>query len=443
MRGRSSGRRDQWPGWRTPPGPLGCPFHDLALHGVVHLGAQPVWPRHRVWDRPIPNRSVDIGPPRVVGSVRRCPSARRRAPCRIPRQHEADGHRDGPDRTQGTPDPVVVCHRLRLGRGPPDEPVPGRLVSERVHAVLHDAVLPMEVTWVHWVPPPKPAARAGAVNVHACVSTPTRFSSGSLVGSSVLHRGTGPPGRSQRTSWWVARVASGARHGSHAPSRPSPDPRDHARRDRRRPRHRGPAGAAAASSTDPDKDGLPSAWEVTSVAHESQEEGHGQGRPPRRQGGSPDKDTLNNRQEYLAGTRPRRADSDRDGIRDDKEDTDKDGLKTKFEFTAGTKPKVKDSDKDGLRDDRENPDKDGLTNRSEQTPRRASARTPTPTATATRTAARSRTARIPSMPPAIRSRHRRAPCRPCRGPPDCSVFPPTTSGTSGSTTATSHRTPRR
>ena len=123
--------------------------------------------------------------------------------------------------------------------------------------------------------------------------------------------------------------------------------------------------AAVAASTDPDKDGLPTAWErdwsrTNPRKTDTDKDGIQDGKE------DPDKDTLNNRQEYLAGMRPRRADTDRDGIRDDKEDTDKDALKTKFEFTAGTKPKVKDSDKDGLRDDREDPDKDGLTNRSEQ-----------------------------------------------------------------------------
>ena len=145
--------------------------------------------------------------------------------------------------------------------------------------------------------------------------------------------------------------------------------------------------AAAAASTDPDKDGLPSAWE-TKWSHtnprkkDTDKDGILDGKE------DPDTDTLNNRQEYLSGLKPRRADSDRDGIRDDKEDTDKDGLKTKFEFTAGTKPMVKDSDKDGLRDDREDPDKDGLTNRRSRAAGRIRA-SATPTATATTTATRS------------------------------------------------------
>jgi hypothetical protein len=124
--------------------------------------------------------------------------------------------------------------------------------------------------------------------------------------------------------------------------------------------------SALASSSDPDKDGLPSTWErdyskTNPKKADTDKDGIKDGSE------DPDRDTLTNRMEYLAGMRPRRADTDRDGIRDDKEDTDKDGLKTRFEFYAGTRPKLKDTDKDGLRDDREDPDKDGLTNKTEQT----------------------------------------------------------------------------
>ncbi len=123
--------------------------------------------------------------------------------------------------------------------------------------------------------------------------------------------------------------------------------------------------AAAAASTDPDKDGLPSKWErdwskTSPTRKDTDRDGIKDGSE------DPDKDTLTNRMEYLAGMRPRRGDSDRDGIRDDKEDTDRDGLRTRFEFYSGTRPKLRDTDGDGLRDDRENPDKDGLTNRTEQ-----------------------------------------------------------------------------
>ncbi len=122
---------------------------------------------------------------------------------------------------------------------------------------------------------------------------------------------------------------------------------------------------ASAASTDPDKDGLPSAWEIRwSHTDPKRADTNGDGIKDGRE--DPDKDTLTNREEYVAGMRPRRADSDRDGIRDDREDTDGDGLQTKFEYLAGTRPRLRDSDKDGLRDDREDPDKDGLTNRTEQ-----------------------------------------------------------------------------
>ena len=80
----------------------------------------------------------------------------------------------------------------------------------------------------------------------------------------------------------------------------------------------------------------------------------------------PDHDGLTNRQEYLAGMNPRRADTDGDGFRDGREDTDHDGLKTAFEFLAGTSPRHADSDHDGLRDGREDPDRDGLSNTTEQ-----------------------------------------------------------------------------
>ncbi len=80
----------------------------------------------------------------------------------------------------------------------------------------------------------------------------------------------------------------------------------------------------------------------------------------------PDHDGLTNRQEYLAGMNPRRADTDGDGIRDGREDTDHDGLRTAFEFLAGTSPRHADTDGDGKRDGAESPDHDGLSNTMEQ-----------------------------------------------------------------------------
>jgi hypothetical protein len=123
---------------------------------------------------------------------------------------------------------------------------------------------------------------------------------------------------------------------------------------------------AASAATDPDGDGLPSAFErdwtrTSPTRRDTDGDGLSDGRE------DPDRDGLTNRQEYLAGTRPRRADTDRDGIRDDREDPDGDGLRNRSEFLAGTHPRRRDSDGDGLVDGREDPDRDGLTNRTEQT----------------------------------------------------------------------------
>ena len=121
----------------------------------------------------------------------------------------------------------------------------------------------------------------------------------------------------------------------------------------------------AAAATDSDHDGLPNTWERTwSRTNPYRADTNRNGIPDGRE--DPDHDGLTNRQEYLAGMNPRRADSDRDGIRDDREDTDHDGLRTAFEFRAGTNPRRADSDRDGLRDGSENPDHDGLSNLTEQ-----------------------------------------------------------------------------
>ncbi len=80
----------------------------------------------------------------------------------------------------------------------------------------------------------------------------------------------------------------------------------------------------------------------------------------------PDHDTLSNLGERRSGTNPLRRDSDKDGIRDDREDADRDGLRNAFEMTAGTHPRKADTDGDGIRDGSENPDGDGLSNAREQ-----------------------------------------------------------------------------
>lgn len=78
-----------------------------------------------------------------------------------------------------------------------------------------------------------------------------------------------------------------------------------------------------------------------------------------------DRDGLNNRYERLAGTRPRRADSDRDGVADGAEDRDGDGVSNRTEQLARTRPGRADSDRDGVADGAEDLDGDGLDNRGE------------------------------------------------------------------------------
>ena len=133
-------------------------------------------------------------------------------------------------------------------------------------------------------------------------------------------------------------------------------------------------GSASAATTDPDGDGLSSAferdWSRTDPARKDSDR---DGLPDGSE--DPDLDRLTNRQESVTGTRPRRADTDRDGVRDDRENPDRDALWNWSEFRARTHPRRSDSDGDGLGDGKEDPDRDGLTNSREQTrgthPRRA------------------------------------------------------------------------
>jgi hypothetical protein len=131
---------------------------------------------------------------------------------------------------------------------------------------------------------------------------------------------------------------------------------------------------ASAASTDPDGDGLTTTYEKTkTLTSPTRADTDRDGLPDGKE--DPDHDLLTNRQEWALGTNPRRADSDRDGIRDDREDPDHDGLRNGFEPKSGTHPLRLDSDHDGIRDDHENPDVDGLSNKMEQKlgtdPRRA------------------------------------------------------------------------
>jgi hypothetical protein len=79
----------------------------------------------------------------------------------------------------------------------------------------------------------------------------------------------------------------------------------------------------------------------------------------------PDDDGLSNWGEYRSHTKPKQADSDRDGTGDAEEDYDRDGLDNGSELDAGTDPGRKDTDRDGKRDGAEDADHDGLTNTAE------------------------------------------------------------------------------
>jgi hypothetical protein len=74
----------------------------------------------------------------------------------------------------------------------------------------------------------------------------------------------------------------------------------------------------------------------------------------KRAAADPDRDGLSNWGEYRSHTKPRRADSDRDGTRDDREDFDRDGLANGAEVRTGHDPGDRDSDDDGIRDGKEN-----------------------------------------------------------------------------------------
>lgn len=79
----------------------------------------------------------------------------------------------------------------------------------------------------------------------------------------------------------------------------------------------------------------------------------------------PDKDGLSNLNEYLAGTNPKKKDSNHNGVRDGLEDRDKDGLVNLAEVAAHTKIRVADSDGNGVIDALEDPDQDALDNAEE------------------------------------------------------------------------------
>jgi hypothetical protein len=97
---------------------------------------------------------------------------------------------------------------------------------------------------------------------------------------------------------------------------------------------------AAAQARDRDHDGLPDKWEKRNHLSTKKKSANR----------DPDRDHVDNRNEYRERTKPRRKDSDRDGRRDGREDADHDGLKNAAEDATGNDPVDPDTDNDGVED---------------------------------------------------------------------------------------------
>jgi Bacterial TSP3 repeat len=101
-----------------------------------------------------------------------------------------------------------------------------------------------------------------------------------------------------------------------------------------------PASTALAASGDRDHDGLPDRWERA----------HGLSVHRASANADPDRDRVDNRNEYREGTDPKRRDSDRDRRPDGREDRDGDGLSNAAEDRTGNDPDNPDTDGDGIGD---------------------------------------------------------------------------------------------
>jgi hypothetical protein len=101
---------------------------------------------------------------------------------------------------------------------------------------------------------------------------------------------------------------------------------------------------AVAAQRDRDRDGLPDRWERA----------HGLSVHRASANGDPDRDRVDNRNEFREGTDPERRDSDRDRRLDGREDGDGDGLSNVAEDRSGNDPDDPDTDDDRVGDASEN-----------------------------------------------------------------------------------------
>jgi hypothetical protein len=100
---------------------------------------------------------------------------------------------------------------------------------------------------------------------------------------------------------------------------------------------------ALAAPRDRNHDGIPDRWEAK----------HGLSVHRSAAGGDPDHDHVDNRNEFVEGTNPRRRDSNHNGRSDGREDRDGDGLSNAWEDRTGNNPDDPDTDGDGIGDAQE------------------------------------------------------------------------------------------
>jgi hypothetical protein len=107
---------------------------------------------------------------------------------------------------------------------------------------------------------------------------------------------------------------------------------------------------------DRNHDGIPDKWEKRF---------HLSTKSPGTAEGDPDSDGLTNRGEFLSGTNPRSADTNRNGTTDANEDPDHDGVRNRNEMRERTNPRKGDTNRNGVKDGREDADRDKLNNMGE------------------------------------------------------------------------------